>query len=143
MNKDEAKRALEISQRLWSEGKSEKALKFATKSISLHSTNESVEWLTKITNQSTGTNNNTTTTDNNNSQSNNSNTFRKLRKASNTNTSKPAAAAETPQREYTKEQLEAVKKIKACKDDYFAALGVERTATPSELKKAYRKVLYN
>jgi len=41
--------------------------------------------------------------------------------------------------DYTPEEVEAVRKIKACKDLY-EILGVSKTATEADLKKAYRKL---
>ena len=54
---------------------------------------------------------------------------------------KPAAAAEPEPatKDYTPEQVDAVKKIKQCKD-YYEILGCTKEATDSDLKKAYRKL---
>ena len=41
--------------------------------------------------------------------------------------------------EYDQDQIEAVKKIKRCKD-YYEILGITKEATDSDLKKAYRKL---
>jgi len=53
---------------------------------------------------------------------------------------RPAAAEPEPSsKDYTPEQVEAVKKIKQCKD-YYEILGCSKEATDSDLKKAYRKL---
>lgn len=41
--------------------------------------------------------------------------------------------------EYTKEQEEAVIRIKKCKD-YYEILGINKDATDSEIKKSYKKL---
>ncbi|KAH7488495.1 hypothetical protein PRIC1_007390 [Phytophthora ramorum] len=57
----------------------------------------------------------------------------------------PAAAAPSrspstePSRPYTAEQMQMVRKIKACKTHY-EVLAVQQTATENEVKKAYRKL---
>ena len=44
-----------------------------------------------------------------------------------------------PSRPYTADQMQMVRKIKACKTHY-EVLAVQQTATETEIKKAYRKV---
>ena len=50
-----------------------------------------------------------------------------------------APQSEPASNDYTPEQIEAVRKIKQCKD-YYEILGVTKDATDSDLKKAYRKL---
>jgi len=47
--------------------------------------------------------------------------------------------ATTSSAEYTQDQIDAVKRIRKCKN-YYEILGVNKTASETELKKAYRKL---
>uniref|UniRef100_A0A3B3S0R9 DnaJ heat shock protein family (Hsp40) member B12b n=1 Tax=Paramormyrops kingsleyae TaxID=1676925 RepID=A0A3B3S0R9_9TELE len=51
----------------------------------------------------------------------------------------PEEKATDSGKSYTPDQLEAVKRIKQCKD-YYEILGVNKDATEDDLKKAYRKL---
>ncbi len=51
-----------------------------------------------------------------------------------------ASASEESSRPYTAEQLQMVRKIKACKTHY-EVLSVSKDADENEIKKAYRKVI--
>ena len=63
------------------------------------------------------------------------------RKGSNANHSKANGASNLNSNsvEYTSEQIEAVKKIRKCKD-YYEILGVTKESTKTEMKKQYRKL---
>nr|UDN65253.1 DNAJB12 [Sogatella furcifera] len=122
-NKDEAERCIEIAERCLGEGKKEKAEKFLLKAEKLYSTQKARTLLEQI---------------------------QRLNSAS--KPSKPEESAprkrkhSVPRKEdtinesdYTKDQIEAVKRIKKCKD-YYDVLGVDKDATDSDIKKAYKKL---
>jgi DnaJ family protein B protein 12 len=131
MNKDEAEKCLELSKRNWKEGDLEKALKFARKALALdgESTQAKV-WLETILSASSAASS---------SQKNDSSSAGYHSK-SHSDSKNGGNTTENIQREDTKEQVDAVKRIKACSKDYYAVLGVQKTADEAELKKAYRKV---
>ncbi|EDV25550.1 DnaJ-like protein subfamily B member 12 [Trichoplax sp. H2] len=129
-NKDEASRCLSLAKRMFLEGNLEKALKFANKSNRLYPSRPAAELLHEINERSKSDGSNKKETPENNNIRN-----RKVR----TNQREDNTADSNQKKNYTPEQLDAVKRIKTCKD-YYQILGVEKDATKVDLKKAYRKL---
>ncbi|XP_034186703.1 dnaJ homolog subfamily B member 12 [Osmia lignaria lignaria] len=121
-NKDEAERCMELAERYLREKKYEEAEKFVRKAQKLYPTKKAEDVLAKITMLSKQ-----------NQKSESEPTVRKRQ-----TTTKEATHTQTSI-EYSKEQLEYVKRIKKCKD-YYEILGVTKEATDSDIKKAYKKL---
>lgn len=121
-NKDEAERCMELVERYLREKKYEEAEKFVRKAQKLYPTKKAEDVLAKVT---------MLTKQNQKSES--EPTVRKRQTAP-----KEATYTQTST-EYTKDQLEHVKRIKKCKD-YYEILGVTKDATDSDIKKSYKKL---
>lgn len=121
-NKDEAERCMELMERYLREKKYEEAEKFVRKAQKLYPTKKTEDVLAKVAMLSRQ-----------NQKSESEPTIRKRQTAP-----KEATYAQTPT-EFTKEQLEHVKRIKKCKD-YYEILGVSKDATDSDIKKSYKKL---
>lgn len=131
MNKDEALRCIEIAVQAFSDGKLEKAEKFLYKAEKLYPTNKAKELLTKVKNVPPSSGGGQFNSNPNKAQRSGSNdTETRRRHNSGTRNVEP---------DYTTEQIEAVRKVKKCKD-YYEILGITKTATDSEIKKAYKKL---
>ncbi|KAG7207829.1 hypothetical protein KM043_009430 [Ampulex compressa] len=121
-NKDEAERCMELAERYLREKKYEEAEKFVRKAQKLYPTKKAEDVLARVT-----------VLLKQNQKSESEPTVRKRQTAA-----KESAHAQGNS-DYTKEQVEHVKRIKKCKD-YYEILGVTKEATDSDIKKAYKKL---
>ncbi|KAJ3186742.1 hypothetical protein HDU85_007562 [Gaertneriomyces sp. JEL0708] len=131
MNKDEALRCLQISKEKSKAGDTEKAIKFAKKSLALCETSEGREWMTFLSSRGSAPSSTSSST-----QASATGATPRHRGAAKAEESTSAS------RPYTPEQVEGIKRIKACKakGDLYAVLGLEKGSTDVEIKKAYRKL---
>ncbi|KAF2893285.1 hypothetical protein ILUMI_12886 [Ignelater luminosus] len=117
VNKDEAERCIELAEQFIKEKNREKAEKFLHKAERLFPTQKAKDLLVQI----------------------------QLMAPAPEQDPQPRKRKVTPKTEepaapqYTSDQLEAVKRIKNCKD-YYEILGVNKDATDSDIKKAYKKL---
>lgn len=150
-NKDEALKCLRIAQKHRDAGNFPSARKFCQKSLSLFATpeaeilKESIESAATAAksagpSSNTGTNNGgATSASSSSTQTHPSAASAKRRgdaKAEGT-----AGGMNGDKREYTAEQLNVVKRIKACKPtSYYEILGLKKECEEADVKKGYRKV---
>lgn len=130
MNEDESLKCLNLSKNRFSEGDFEGALRLAIKAQRMFDSSETREWLEKVKTQDNETNSNIR-------QRHVKTEEIKIEEfISTTTTTKSETTAA-----YTPEQSKEVKEfLKRNKDDYYSILGVEKSASQDELKKAYKKL---
>ncbi|XP_014371160.2 dnaJ homolog subfamily B member 14 [Papilio machaon] len=125
-NKDDADRCIEIAQNALSAGNIEKAERFLLKAERLYPTTRAKELLSRL--RAAGNAGAASKRSPPNSPSAEDVRRRK------------SPSDQPPQREYTQEQLEAVRRIKTKCKDYYEILGVSKEATDSDIKKSYKKL---
>ncbi|KAM8851697.1 dnaJ homolog subfamily B member 12a [Synchiropus picturatus] len=130
-NKDEAERCIKIALNALSNNQSDKARKFLEKAQRLFPTDQARNLLESLAH-------NGKPPDENGGPVNGEGPSMRHRSSREDGDGSTPAAAESA-KPYTAEQVEAVRKIKACKD-YYQILGVEKSASEEDLKKAYRKL---
>ncbi|KAG0727033.1 DnaJ subfamily B member 14 [Chionoecetes opilio] len=144
-NKDEADKCFNLAQKYFKEGNREKAAWFAQKAERLYPSHKTQEFL-DLLNRLSGTTSHSAHSngtaggegDSGGGRGGGENVRQRRSGASGEErTGNPQSSSAAG--EYTKEQVDAVKKIMRCKD-YYEILGITKEATDSELKKAYRKL---
>ncbi|KAH7932091.1 hypothetical protein HPB51_029508 [Rhipicephalus microplus] len=142
-NKEESKRCIQLAQIYIAQGHKEKALKFLRKAEHLYPSKlakDLIEQLQKLN----GTTSCDSSTQGNNNHHNSRSSSPQGQPASPgvRHRARPAGRDSSEERraiEYTKEQIEAVRRTKLCKD-YYEVLCVSRDADDELLKKQYRKL---
>ncbi|KAH8358946.1 hypothetical protein KR093_003434 [Drosophila rubida] len=127
-NKDEAQRCIDLAVQALAERKIDKAEKFLLKAERLYPTENAKRLLAQV--KSTSGNNGNGPKERPAAAADEKDTGPRKRVNSDSKNHAP---------DYTNDQLEAVRKIKKCKD-YYEVLGVSKSATDSEIKKAYKKL---
>lgn len=134
VNKDEAERCIEFAERFILEGKKDKAEKFLIKAEKLYPTQKAKDLLDHLNASQ--------------SQPEPDDAPRKRRvpkkepeeqQQQQQQPQQQQTKSSTSDKEVNKEHLEAVKRIKKCKD-YYEILGVSKEATDSDIRKAYKKL---
>ncbi|KAJ2616857.1 Chaperone protein dnaJ [Coemansia sp. RSA 1365] len=137
VNRDEAARALLIAQSKWQSGDKAGALRLARKSHSLYPTDANKRLIEEYSAQGEKQTPETAGTTASKESSGRQTEKEGLR---NRATSKGTQKQEQQQRRiYTEDQVAAVRQVMTKQNDYYGVLGVKRTATEVEIKKAYRK----
>lgn len=126
-NKEEGYRCIELAMNYMKQGDRAKAKRFLLKAEKLYPTDKAKELL-EVVNEGED------------DETHHSHAEEKRSEGPTVHQRRPAAAEpETSSKDYTSDQVEAVRKIKQCKD-YYEILGCSKEATDSDLKKAYRRL---
>lgn len=128
-NRDEAERCIEISLSAIREEQLDRARRFLEKAQRLFPTEKAQRLLESIAENGNAHSGNNNCGENEGIRQRTTKPVEHLPGDSATDGAKP----------YTAEQMDAVKRIKKCKD-YYEILGVSKDASEEELKKAYRKL---
>lgn len=134
-NREEALKCLHLSRQHWQSNQKAAALKYATKSVSLYETVDGRVWLEKIKVEYNGEEEEAGAPPATEAKK----VKEEPRKTSPTGSG--SSQSEASKASFTAEQVAEVKKFsKINKSDYYAVLGITKSASDVDIKKAYRKV---
>ncbi|KAM7265487.1 hypothetical protein ACFE04_003170 [Oxalis oulophora] len=136
-NKEDALKSLQIGKDALTSGDKARALKFINKARRLDPTLPVDDLLNSLNNNSSTQ----TTTDDPQQQQQQQSSSSSIRNRKTTNNPNPSSApASASASSYTVEQVKIVKEIKGKKDNYYEMLGIEKTSSVEDIRKAYRKL---
>lgn len=139
-NRDEAERCINLAEKSIQQGNREKAAKFLHKAQRLfpsRKVTELLDLIKKLNSDEDGGGGSS------NHSSQNGHTKReKSRGASQPRQTEEEESESSSSASYTSDQVEAVKRIRKCKD-YYEILGLTKESNEADLKKAYRKLALN
>jgi DnaJ family protein B protein 12 len=133
-NKDSALHYLELAERAIVTHDIERAIRYINKSEDLFPTKKAKDLLERIKSSTFQS-----TNDNKSNESTSTSSNSKHTTTNDTSSHPRHRTTSASNGDYTSEEVEAVRKIKTCKDLY-EILGVSKTASEADLKKAYRKL---
>lgn len=138
MESDEAQKALGLAQKHDSNGNTESALKWARKSVSIYSTPEAVQLVTRLeTHGASGkgatTSTTTTTSEMHEKSPTGDQETTSIRSSTRTGSSGNGV-------EYNSAQVEIVRRVRQAGGDFYKILGLEKSAEESAIRKSYKKV---
>ncbi|WFD20807.1 Chaperone protein dnaJ [Malassezia caprae] len=135
MDAEEARKALDLARKHDMNGNTEAALKWARKSVAIYSTPEAMALFTRLKQQGAQGSSDTQATSESASKP-------KVEETLYTeSTSRTTVTDDTgKQREYTEKQIDIVRRVKRAGGDFYAVLGIQKTAEEGEIKKSYKKV---
>lgn len=132
MNQDESLKCLNLSKTRFSEGDFEGALRLAIKARRMFDSSETREWLEKVKSQEGSSSN---------IRQRPVKTEADTKPETTSNTTTNTTQNTSNEASYTPEQSKDVKEfMKRNKDDYYSVLGVDKSSSQDELKRAYKKL---